>query len=136
MKETYSDQKLWDNKIRQRQIDAAVKNLNTQGSQLIDGGDEQIKRLKTSMQDLASSIEERFSLFQVWRGQFESCIELDAEPSTVTIVRGIDSGVMASIFLWCANQLLKSIDEDGVMVVMLRHTCIRIHVFFQRSVKI
>lgn len=129
MKESYSDQKLWDTKIRQRQVDAAVKNPSTQGSQLIDAGDEEIQKLKTSMTDLASSIEERFSLFQVWRGQLESCIELDAEPNTVAIMKSIDSGVMSSIFLWCGNQILARIDEDGVMVVMLHRTCIRIHVF-------
>ena len=123
MQESFSDQKLWDTKLRQRQIDSAVKNLNTQGSQLI-GGDEDIKGLKTQMMDLAVSIEERFSLMQVWRGQWEACIDKNAEPNTITIMRSIDSSVMTSIFVWVANQILGSIDEDGVMVVMLHRTCV------------
>ena len=113
-KESFSEEKLWETKIRARQIENVSNSLATLSTPLSSSENLQTQTLCKDMMHFAEKTEKIFKLFQAVRqAPLESIKALTDEHKAAT--RMLCPPVISKVSTWLATQALKDLENDATL---------------------
>lgn len=114
--ETFEESKLWETKIRPRQVEAMSKTLGALAAPLTAlHGNPDAERMSRDIMNFCEITEHKFQFFSALRqSPFEAIEKLSEEH--MEMAHKTSPPVLSKIFVWMATQVLKDIDNDETFV--------------------
>ena len=113
----FSDTKLWDGKVRARQVDTMSNALNRHASQImcLNSQDPDDIALATRCSEFADTVAEKVKFLQDVRQAPEHSAGAITE-SHYACAKTMSIQVLSNVIVWVAGQLLKDFDQDLLFV--------------------
>lgn len=113
--ETYSEDKLWEAKIRVRAIQTLTNSLASLASPLTTVQNPVVEGLCKELMAFSEATERKYTFFQAVRQAPLESINTLADESAV-VARMISSPVMSKLLTWVATEVLKKLEQEGFLV--------------------
>lgn len=115
---TYSDEQLWNGKFKTRQLQKSLKAL-TDATAKVCGEGSRGNKIGQVASDFVEHVEKIHEYFTELRKDPMKCVEV-IKPESLEHLCSVQPSVLASVFVFLTNALLKSMEKDVMFCVVSR----------------
>ncbi len=114
----FTDEKIWDAKIKSRTLETMQKALNQRANAVacLNSQDPAVQTLANSCMEFADLVGEKMSAVQCIKQAPEAAATSFAE-NMAAAIRKMSPPVLSNILVWTAGQILKDVEQAGTFLI-------------------